>query len=208
MKVLPIVLRVLALTLILFTCFVLAGGVIPRQGTSPSPGQAGVAGALFAVCLLNTLVLTYIILRSRWAGWRLITAVFFVFYGVMTFMSQIESVVFITRLPSGLLPRLFLMGALIAAPFSVLAVLVLRRRKADPLDTEPNTRLVMPASEWAWRLVVIAVAYLILYFTFGYFIAWRNPVVREYYGGIDEGAFFAHMGAVLRNTPWLVVCNA
>ena len=204
MKVLSIVLRVIALTLILFTCFVLAGGVIPRQGTSPSPGQAGAAAALLAVCLLNTLVLTYIILRSRWAGWRLIAAVFFVFYGVMTFMPQIESAAFITRLPSGLLPRLFLMGALIAAPFSVLAVLVLRKRKADRLDTEPNTRLVMPASEWAWRLAVIAVAYLILYFTFGYFIAWRNPVVREYYGGIDEGAFFAHMGAVLGNTPWLV----
>jgi hypothetical protein len=204
MKVLPIVLRVVALTLVLFTCFVLAGGVIPRQGTSPSPGQASAAGALLAVCLLDTLVLTYIVLRSRWAGWRLMAAVFFVFYGVMTFMSQIESAVFITRLPSGLLPRLLLMGVLIAAPFSVLAVLILGKGRADLVDTGPNTRLVMPASEWAWRLAVIAVAYLILYFTFGYFIAWRNPVVREYYGGIDEGAFFAHMGAVLGKTPWLV----
>ena len=204
MKVLSIVLRVIALTLILFTCFVLAGGVIPRQGTSPSPGQAGAAAVLLAVCLLNTLVLTYIILRSRWAGWRLIAAVFFVFYGVMTFMPQIESAAFITRLPSGLLPRLFLMGALIAAPFSVLAILILGKRKADVANTELNARLVMPTGEWAWKLAVIALAYLMLYFTFGYFIAWRNPVVREYYGGIDEGAFFAHMGAVLRDTPWLL----
>jgi hypothetical protein len=62
----------------------------------------------------------------------------------------------------------------------------------------------MPASEWAWKLVVIALAYLILYFTFGYFIAWRNPAVLEYYGGVDEGSFLVHMRTVLRSTPWLI----
>jgi hypothetical protein len=58
--------------------------------------------------------------------------------------------------------------------------------------------------EWAWKLGLIALAYLILYFTFGYFIAWRNPAVLECYGGVDEGGFFAHMGTVLRDTPWLI----
>ena len=96
------------------------------------------------------------------------------------------------------------MGALIAAPFSVLAVLILGKRKAATVDAEPNARLIMSPSEWAWKLVVIALAYVILYFTFGYFIAWRNPAVQEYYGGIDPGSFVAQMGTVLRNTPWLV----
>jgi hypothetical protein len=201
----PVVLKVIALTIILFICFAVAGRVIGQQGSSQTPEQTGAAAvALLAVCFLNTIVLTHIILRSRWAGWRLIATVFFVFYGVMTFMSQIESAVFITRLPSGMLPRLFLMGALIAAPFSVLAVLILGKRKADTVSGELNTRLVMPTSEWAWKLAVIALAYLILYFTFGYFVAWRNPAVREYYGGIDEGSFFAHMGTVLGNTFWLI----
>ena len=199
-----IVLRVIVLTIILFICFAVAGGVIGLPGTAPASGQAGAAGALLAVCFLNAIVLTRIILRSRWAGWRLVATVFFVFYGVTTFMSQIESAVFITHLPSGMLPRLFLMGALIAAPFSVLAVLILGKRKADPVSTERSTRLVMPSGEWAWKLAIIALAYLILYFTFGYFIAWRNPAVREYYGGIDAGGFFVHMGTVLGNTPWLI----
>jgi len=200
-----IVLRVIALTIILFICFGVAASIVGLAGDSQTAGQAG-AGAvpLLIVCFLETAVLTYLILRSRWAGWRLIAAVFFVFYGVTTFMPQIESTVFLTRLPPGFLPRLFLMGALIAAPFSVLAVLVLGKRKAETIDAEPNPRLIMSATEWAWKLVVIAVAYVILYFTFGYFIAWRNPAVREYYGGIDPGSFVAQMGTVLRNTPWLV----
>jgi hypothetical protein len=196
---------VIALTIILFICFAVAGGVVGQQDSSQAPEQTGTAAmVLLAVCFLNTIVLTHIILRSRWAGWRLMATVFLVFYGVMTFMSQIESAVFVTRLPSGMLPRLFLMGALIAAPFSVLAVLILGKRKADIANTEPNSRLVMPTREWAWKLTVIAIAYLILYFTFGYFIAWQNPVVREYYGGIDEGSFFAHMSTVLANTFWLI----
>jgi hypothetical protein len=131
--------------------------------------------------------------------------VFFVFYGVMTFMSQIESAVFLgSRLPAGMLPRLFLMGAVIAAPFSILAVVILGRMGAESVDAEGRSRLVMPASEWAWKLVVVALAYLILYFTFGYYIVWRNPVALAYYAGVDEGTLFAHMGAVLRDTPWLV----
>ena len=159
--------------------------------------------ALLAVCFLDTLVLAYIILRSRWTGWRLIATVFFVFYGVMTFISQIESVVF-HILPSGMLPRLFLMGVLVAAPFSLLAVLILGKGKADTATiNEPNSRLLMPTKEWAWKLAVIALAYMILYSTFGYFIAWKNPAVQQYYGGIDEGNFFAHMKAVLTITPWL-----
>ena len=200
-----VALRVIALTIILFLCFGVAASVVGLAGNSQTSGQPA-AGALplLIVCFLETAVLTYLILRSRWSGWRLAAAVFFIFYGVTTFMPQIESAVFLTRLPPGMLPRLFLMGALIAAPFSVLAVHILGKRKAEVVDTEPNSRLVMPASEWAWKLVVIALAYVILYFTFGYFVAWRNPAVREYYVGIDPGSFVAQMGTVLRNTPWLV----
>ncbi len=96
------------------------------------------------------------------------------------------------------------MGALTAAPFSMLAVLILGKRRPDALSGAPNTRLVMPAGEWAWKLTVIAAAYVILYFTFGYFVAWRNPAVREYYGGVDEGSFVANMRTVMRHTWWLV----
>lgn len=198
-----IVPRMIALTIVLFICFAVAGGVLGQHPQTPEPPGA-TAVAVLAVCFLNTIVLTHIILRSRWAGWRLIATVFVVFYGVMTFMPQIESAVFITRLPYGMLSRLFLAGGVIAAPFSVLAVLLLGKRKADAANTELNSRLVMPTWEWAWKLAVIALAYLLLYFTFGYFIAWRNPAVLEYYGGIDEGSFLAHMGAVLANMSWLI----
>jgi hypothetical protein len=196
--------RVVALTIILFICFAVAGGVVGLQGDAGASESAGATAlTLLAVCFLNTVVVTHLILRSRWTGWRLMAVVCVVFYGVMTFMAQIETAVFV-KLPPGTLPRLFLMGALIAAPFSVAAVLVLGKRKATSVEAERNTRLVMPRSEWAWKLAVIALAYVTLYFTFGYFIAWRNPAVSAYYGGVDEGSFVAQLRADFRARPWLI----
>jgi len=200
-----VVLKVIALTAILFVCFVVAGGVVGFAASAQASGQTGASTLLpLAVCLLQVMVMTHLILRSRWTGWRLIAAVFFVFYGVTTFMPQIESAVFLARLPPGTVPRLFLMGVLIAAPFSVLAVLILGKMKGKTIETQPDSRLDMPTGEWAWKLVVIAVVYVILYFTFGYFVAWRHPGVAEYYGGTDPGSFTAQIATVLRNTPWLV----
>ena len=204
-RALFLALKVIALTIILFICVAVAGTVVGLQDNTQPPADANAAvPTLVAVCFLQTIVLTYLILRSRWTGWRLMAAVFVAFYGVTTFVPQIESAVFLTRLPPGTVPRLFLMGALIAAPYSALAVLILGKRKAETVDVQPDSRLDMPVSEWTWKIAVIVVAYLILYFTFGYYIAWRNPAVLEYYGGTDPGGLLPQMASVLWKTPWLV----
>ncbi|HEV8363183.1 MAG TPA: hypothetical protein VGQ52_06675 [Gemmatimonadaceae bacterium] len=197
--------RVIALTVILFLCFALAATLVRLPGSSPASDPAGATALpVLTVCFLQAAVVSYLILRSRWTGWPLAAAVFVVFYGVMTLMPQSDSVVFLTRLPAGTLPKLFLMGALIAAPFSVLAVVILGKRKGDSATVHQDSRQRMPTSEWIWKLALIALVYVCLYFTFGYYIAWRNPAVPTYYGGVDEGTFWTHMGTVARRTPWLI----
>jgi hypothetical protein len=129
--------------------------------------------------------------------------IFIVSFGVMTIMGQMETAVFVTRLPAGMLPRIVLLGAILTGLFSPLSVLILGKRKRATAEDETNSRLLMPVSEWIWKLGLIAIAYVALYFTFGYFIAWRNPAVREYYGGTDSGSFIAQMRMMIRETPWL-----
>jgi len=93
------------------------------------------------------------------------------------------------------------MGAFIAAPFSVLSVLILGKgRKSAP---DAGIQVDRSSTEWLWKIGVIIVAYVILYFTFGYFIAWQSPAVREYYGGVDEGSFFSNMRSLIETSPWL-----
>lgn len=199
-------LRFLALVVVYLVCFVVVSGALLSTRTEqPSPDEAGATLlALVLVSLINAAVWTYVIQRSSWSGWRLVLAVFFVLYGVSTLMPQIETAYFV-RLPPGMLPRLFIAGLIIAAVFSPLAVLILGKIRSQQDCTTDETQLPMTVSSWIARLAVIAIAYVVIYFTFGYFIAWKNPAVVQYYGGNDPGSFITHMGNVLRSEPQLVL---
>jgi len=200
--------RFLAVAILHFVCFVVvSGALLSTTSEQPEPSEAGTTLlTLFVVSLITAAVWTYVILRSRWGGWKLILTVFVVFFGVVTFMSQIETAYFLTRLPPGMLPRLFLAGLIIAAVFAPLAVLILGKARSH--ETSEDGQLKMPLSTWITRLSLIVIAYLFLYFTFGYFFAWRNPAVREYYGGRDPAGFISHITSLLRNEPMLFILQA
>jgi len=200
-----LLLRVIALVVLYFICFATVSATLfhlPAEQSTPSEGNPALA--LMVVSCLNTIILSYVIIRSRWAGLKLIGAIFLILFGVTTLMPQIETAYFLTRLPPGMLPRIFVAGAMTAALFSMLAVVVLGKRRQVVLEKEGRSQLQMPFGEWVWKQAMIAVAYVILYFTFGYFIAWKSPAVRAYYGGSDPGSFLAQMNNVLRDTPWLL----
>lgn len=209
-KIAIIVGKVILLTIILVICFVVAaqlsGVAAPPAGDAPMTDNTSGLGvmmtALVVSSFLQTAVLTYITLRSRWTGWKLIGALFLGFYGSMTVIAQIESIVYLRhQLPPDLIPKLFIMGAIIAALFSPIVVLILGRMRPDSTAESVNLRLVMSKSEWIWKLSVISVAFLFLYYSFGYFIAWKNPAVRTYYGGTDPGSFFAQLSQIQAATP-------
>ena len=126
----------------------------------------------------------------------------------MTVMSQIETAYFVTRLPPGMLPRLFLAGAIIAALFSPLAVLILGKRRPDRTEDESHSRSENACRRMGRQTVPDCIAYVVIYFTFGYYIAWKNAAVRVYYGGSDPGSFLAQMNAVMRDTPLLMPLQA
>ena len=196
--------RFLAVALVYFICFaVVSGALLSNPQNQPSPAEAGTAlAALLAVSVINAAVWTWVVLRSRWSGWKLVLTIFFVFYGVGTLMPQIETAYFVTNLPSGMLTRLFIAGLIMAAVFSPLAVLILGKARRR---TNGTSGLAMPASAWAIKLSLIGVVYVVIYFTFGYFIAWKSPAVRAYYGGTDPGNFIGQMRNVLRTEPLLLL---
>jgi len=196
--------RLLVLIVLYFICFsVVSGALFSSIAETPAPDQANAVAALFIVSCLNATVLTYVILRSNWAGWKLVAAVFVLLFGITTVMPQIETAYFVT-LPPGILPRIILAGALVAAIFSPLAVLILGKRKQHEANGSGDPRLNLTVGEWAWKVSLIALVYLTLYFSFGYFIAWQNAAVRAYYGGNDPGSFLAQMISVPREMPWLL----
>jgi hypothetical protein len=175
----------------------------PQQASQPS---GSFLALVLSVMFLQTLALAYPVVRSRWHGWRLIVTVFVVYFGTVTFMSQIESLVYLNdRLSSGMLAGLFAMGLFNAMVFAPIIVAVLSKWKAAP-PTEADSRRVPPRTpmDWLWRLLFAGGVFLAFYYVFGYFVAWKNPVLRDYYGGTDPGTFLAQMSGILRDSPWMI----
>jgi hypothetical protein len=202
--------RFVAVSLLYFVSFVVvSGALLATPAEQPTPAEAGATlAALLIVSLINGAVWNYVIRRSRWTGWKLIVTVALVFYGVTTFMPQIETAYFITRLPPGMLPRLFVAGLIMAAVFAPLAVLILGKAKARANETTEDVLLKLPLGSWVTKLSLIVVAYILIYFTFGYFIAWKVEAVRTFYNGTDPGNFFVHIANVLRTEPLLFLLQA
>ncbi|HKY29036.1 MAG TPA: hypothetical protein VJM12_13940 [Pyrinomonadaceae bacterium] len=202
--------RFLAVTILYFICFAfVSGALLSTAIEQPAPADASATLLpLLIVSLINAAVWTYVILRSRWSGWKLVMTVFLVSYGVSTVMSQIETAYFVTRLPPGVLARLFLAGMLTSVLFAPLAVLFHGKFKSQPNEKVRESRLSMPVRAWIVKLCLIVIVYVFLYFTFGYFIAWRNPAVQAYYGGTDPGSFISHITNLLRSEPLLFLLQA
>jgi len=151
---------------------------------------------------LNSLVIAFLIRRSTVSGWRLGLSLFLIFFGVTTFMAQMETAVFVTDLPQGMLSRIILSWFVFSLVLSALAVLLFGKRKSS---TGEFNQVSLTTNQWLIRLALIGFVYVIIYFTFGYYLAWANPSVRAYYHGSDLGGFLSQFRSVVTNTPWLPV---
>ncbi|GBD94833.1 hypothetical protein BMS3Abin05_02449 [bacterium BMS3Abin05] len=184
-------LKIIVLTFLLFVSYSIASMAVGLTDSTQTADLMGAMAALLAVCAIQTVVLSYPIIRSRWDRWRLVLTIFLVFYGVMTFLSQIETVVFLRYLvdvvPAEIIPKLFMQGAIIAALFSPLVVLIHGRMKRAEESQEINRRLIMPLMEWVWKLILIAVIYVVIYFSFGMFVfrPLAGEAFQEYYAGLQ-----------------------
>ena len=197
-------------------CFVIAFGLllpsVPSDATAPE-GALSPSQALFLVAGLTTAVMGWLILRSRWRGWPLAGTMIVVFYGVQTFMPQVESLIFqfspgfANHLPIGIVPRLMAAGLVLACLWIPLAVRILGRWKADA-PAEASSGPAIPWAQEKWRVLLASLAYVALYFTFGYYVAWRSPAITAYYQGTDPGTFWLGMWNMLRETPWLPLVQA
>ncbi len=208
-RILSITLGVAVLAVIYSVLFMIGTSLTtpPELAEKMSP-EAGMQAASMipVVALIMTSTIAYLVLRSRWHGLKLAVAIFVIFFGVYTFLTQIEPLAFpavTEQMPPGTIPGFFLAGLILTFPFSLLTVWILGKMKRNPLADESNTRLQMSASEWAWKLSAAVILYEVVYFTFGYYVAWRTPGLPEFYGGTDPGTFFGQLANVIRDTPWL-----
>ncbi|MBD3671616.1 MAG: hypothetical protein HUJ29_12675 [Gammaproteobacteria bacterium] len=202
-------LRLLGAMGLMFLALVAGSLVMGDAGQSFTPEEEALSSRVAVViAVINALVLSYLALRSRWHGWKLVGALFLVQFGLETLMTQIETLAF--RQAMGLTPEqiapLFLGGFLRALIFAPLAVVILGKTQRVALFARDNTRLRFSLGGWVKRLTYLAVAYVMVYFLFGYFIAWQSPELRQFYAeSTDLKPFLSHMMHIIGDEPGLLL---
>jgi hypothetical protein len=202
-----LLLRISLLYVLFLVSFVvgsLAVASVLPDGAQSEPGLVPPGAGLLIIALVNVAVVAALILTSRWSGWKLALGLALVYYGVVTVLPQIETWYFLSSLTVDreLLPRLFVMGIPPALFFVPLAVLILGKWRDE--RNPPDTRVEMSMAQWAGKLAALAVVYVVLYWSAGYFIAWQNPELRAFYRQPGEPLpFFTHTADVLRSDPGL-----
>jgi hypothetical protein len=213
-KFINLLAKEISLTIILVIFFIFAALItgISEPSVESEAAQASNDSTLTVLLfssLMQVMILSYIILRSQLWGWKLSLFLFMAFYGSMTFIPQIESLVYLPdKLPHDLIPKLFFMGLITTVLFSPLAVLILGKMRKSSEAEDLDSKMIVSKNEWIAKLGALTLIYLFLYYAFGYYVAWKNPVVREYYGGSDPGNFLAQLVQIGKTTPWMYPLQA
>ena len=206
------VLKYLFLVAIFFIVDMVSSSVVPIDlDWTPAADQLPVvfAGLLLSAAVIS-LVISLIVVRSRWSGWTLIGATFVSWLGCMTIMAQIETAWFAPALniPRSLAYGVALRGLVSVAILAPVTVWIWGKAKAQQEAGESQVRLPRSPAEWGWKLAVIAVVYLALYFGFGYVVAWQNPALREMYAGGTDPVVFSQLYLTLlqivRSALWVL----
>ena len=200
--------RYLLAFLAMVLAYVASTMLVGDLGIEMTPEQQGdAARALLIVAALSSTVLSFLIARARWSGIRLVSAVFLIQFGVETFMTQIETIYFNSAVQVGTLQLIGIVktGAIRALIFAPLAVLIFGhfRPPANPAILDDTRPTGAGLGKW---IMAIALLYVLVYFVFGYFVAWQWEETRVYYSGTAEiKPFFVHLGDVfLREDPFLL----
>ena len=204
-RILAVGWRAVALVVLYLVLFVAGTTLFPvNAGAPPDPAAAtATLLGLLACAVIDTVLLGLWAARTRLRGWRRWAALAVAFYGVKTFSSQLESLWFMPNVTASMGPALFAMTMPLCLVFPAAVVAAFGAR--GPAEA-PAWRA--PALPWGRRLldwtVLSAVVYPALFWGAGYFIAFRSPAVREFYGGLRGEGFLGHLAGVVAADPWVV----
>jgi len=171
---------------------------------------SGLGPAFMAITMGNfaiTALLLFLFLRrAAVGGWRLALGLIGLFWGVLYVMSQMESLIFNEALTSMSTRDIAdnLLRGLVSTALSVPAAMLLtggfRRKPAGAVAADRAA-----AGIFGWKLPLAGLLFVVVYWLFGYFVAWQFPAVRQYYSGSAELVpFFSHTAATISGSPWFL----
>lgn len=175
------------LMMILWVAGLMIGNaVFPSNLMEMETDSDGAAGFIFfLVSALNAGIILILIYKARYTGWKLVGLVFVVSFGIQYFMSQIETVWFNDSLglPGNGIAAIVLGGAFTLVTFIAIATWITGKLKSVPYKSNDS-----PGFRFSVKKILLlsVVIWPLIYFAFGYFVAWQFKEVRLLYSGTTE----------------------
>ena len=188
---------------------------VPAGAATTATAPAGQPGnfvlLLFVASLVQALVVAYLVLQSKWTGWKTTGALFLVVLNLWA-QTAIESAPYLRgHVAPSMSARALAMGLLVAVLFAPFAVWVLGGfGRATPEASEGSgERAHWSAARWVGTLAATTVVFIALYYLCGYYIAWQNAALRQFYSGTTAiRTFWGQIGWTWSSTPWMFPLQA
>lgn len=205
MKTIIQVLKAIGFVIAYFVVIVIVSQLFPTTGDVKPDASA--MGAMILHILVNSFFIIYLLKRLSLNGFRLIAATALSVSGIQIFMTQIETWVFIDSFPSitpQWLANIFIGNLVQTVVITSIAYFMWK----PATKTEISSFKAMITRDKWWKLAILSVLYMILYFVFGSLVPWRFEVVRNFYLtsvttiGNTELAFIQ----IARGALWVLFC--
>lgn len=192
-------------TLLFTICFIL-GTIISGLANvgadqAESPDNSGFSW-LFVNSAITVGLLAWPTIRTSWPRWKSIATIFVLLFFIGTLLPQLDALFFNDPLgmSAGNVVTIILsgaIGALLYVPFSVWAF---HSHKKSGGELEATASHSVPYE----RIGLLSMVYLVIYYLFGYFIAWQSADLRAFYSGTtDILPIWEHLSSTWASSPGL-----
>lgn len=180
-------------------------GFVKSSTSNPSSSLKSLL-SLFFLCTLNAIMVIWYTKKSFYSGKKLFINIMILIFGIMSFMTQIETLYFNKTIKMPLLMILItVFTCAMVGIFSGMFAVKIKEKTKEQIKNEYELKMFSTKKNIV-KFIFLSFLYLILYFFFGYFIAWQFPLLRQFYSGsTDILSFWAHMQNQIQQDSFLIV---
>ena len=190
MRIFKFILLWIALTVVMMVSWPLGitlGDAITQSSPPPLVGgvdPSSVATAFLAVCIVNSFVISLLVWKTRFrdGAVKWMSLVLYV-WTVQFLLTQMETFFFVRGvvMSSAQIFSIVIAGAVMSlATVSSGTLIVVKMDKTNPKQRF-SFRVTRWNTLWLPLLALTVIVYPLIYFTFGYFVAWQSEAVRMFY---------------------------
>jgi len=185
------VLKITGISLLATIIYIIVSAILPFSESFKAASRNSNTSVIIFLWIVNiwfTSTVFYIGKTAEWNKKWLLWSLIFVYLTVYSFMTQIETIFFKNAFE--ILSKSDAWLIMLSNIIPLLVIVPLTLKIVNKKYPETNPKIEIKLSTILTKVGILAVVYVVIYFLFGYFVAWQFADVREFYSGTTEKQTF------------------